>query len=76
MQGISEFLSSITYEQWEAFQGYGFFFLVVFMVVVLYAYWIHLYRVEKKGERNYEKYADLALKDGLDDAVVEEKRSA
>ena len=46
------------------------------MVVILYAYWIHLYRVEKKGERNYEKYADLALKDGLDDAVVEEKRSA
>ena len=76
MQALSEFFSSISLEQWKSFQGYGFFFLVVFMVVVLYSYWYHLYRAEKKGERNYEKYADLALKDSLDDSLVEEKRSA
>lgn len=73
MESIGKFLSSISYEQWEAFQGYGFFSLVVFMVVVLYGYWFHLYRVEKKGQRNYEKYADLALKDELDDKVLEKR---
>lgn len=74
MQGLSEFFSTITKEQWESFQGYGFFFLMLFMVVVLYGYWIHLYRSEKKGERDYERYAKLALDDELDNKVVEQRR--
>lgn len=76
MQSISEYLQSISLAQWQSFQGYGFFFLVVFMVVVLYAYYYYLYRAEKKGERDYEKYARLALDDELDDSPIEEKRSA
>ncbi len=68
-----EFLSSITKEQWETFQGYGYFALVCFMVVVLYAYWFHLYRSEKKGKRDYEKYAKLALDDEIDDKVLEQR---
>lgn len=74
MQALSEFLASISKEQWETFQGYGFFFLMFFMVVVLYGYWIHLYRSEKKGRRDYEKYAKLALDDELDNKVVEQRR--
>ncbi|TQR32481.1 cytochrome c oxidase, cbb3-type, CcoQ subunit [Campylobacter sp. MIT 99-7217] len=69
-------LSDIDKERWEVFQAYGFFFLMFFMVVVLYAYWFHLYRAEKKGDKNYEKYAKLALDDELSDKVLEEKRSA
>ncbi|KAA6224600.1 MULTISPECIES: cytochrome c oxidase, cbb3-type, CcoQ subunit [unclassified Campylobacter] len=69
-------LSAITKGEWEIFQGYGFFFLVLFLVVVLYSYWFHLYKNEKKGERNYEKYAKLALDDEIDDSVLEKKRSA
>ncbi|ELF2320497.1 cytochrome c oxidase, cbb3-type, CcoQ subunit [Campylobacter lari] len=58
-------------------QAYGFFALVVFLVVVLYSYWFHLYRSEKIGRRNYEKYADLALHDEIGDRVLEQnKRSA
>ncbi|HEC1752402.1 TPA: cytochrome c oxidase, cbb3-type, CcoQ subunit [Campylobacter lari] len=58
-------------------QAYGFFALVVFLVVVLYSYWFHLYRSEKTGRRNYEKYADLALYDEISDRVLEQnKRSA
>ena len=75
-QLLSFNLSNIEKHEWEIFQGYGFFSLVVFLVVVLYAYWFHLYRSEKKGERNYEKYADLALNDELDDRILENKRSA
>lgn len=75
-QLLSFNLSGIEKREWEIFQGYGFFSLVVFLVVVLYAYWFHLYRSEKRGERNYEKYADLALNDELDDCILENKRSA
>lgn len=75
-QLLSFNLSGIEKREWEIFQGYGFFSLVVFLVVVLYAYWFHLYRSEKRGERNYEKYADLALNDELDDRILENKKSA
>ena len=69
-------LSAIQKHEWELFQGYGFFFLVIFLVAVLYAYCFHLYRSERKGEKNYEKYAHLALEDDINDSVLENKRSA
>lgn len=52
-------------------QGYGFFILLVLMVVILYSYWFHLVKSEKVGRRNYEKYGRLALDDKLDDSLVE-----
>ena len=52
-------------------QAYGYFFFTIFLVVILYAYILHLYRAEKKGTRNYEKYGKLALDDELDSAPVE-----
>jgi cytochrome c oxidase cbb3-type subunit 4 len=53
------------------YQGYLYFFGTVFTTLGLYGYIIHLYRSEKKGERNYEKYANLALNDSLSDELVE-----
>ncbi|WP_456404815.1 cytochrome c oxidase, cbb3-type, CcoQ subunit [Hydrogenimonas sp.] len=52
-------------------QAYGYFFFTLFLVVVLYAYILHLYRAEKKGTRNYEQYGKLALDDDLDSKPVE-----
>ncbi|RUM46198.1 MAG: cytochrome c oxidase, cbb3-type, CcoQ subunit [Hydrogenimonas sp.] len=52
-------------------QAYGYFFFTLFLVVVLYAYILHLYRAEKKGTRNYEKYGKLALDDEIDATPVE-----
>jgi cytochrome c oxidase cbb3-type subunit 4 len=52
-------------------QGYAFFFFTIFLVVILYGYILHLYRSEKKGERDYEKYGKLALDDELTDQPVE-----
>ncbi len=52
-------------------QAYAYFFFTLFLVVVLYAYILHLYRAEKKGTRNYEKYGKLALDDELDSKPVE-----
>ncbi len=52
-------------------QAYAYFFFTVFLTVILYAYILHLYRAEKKGTRNYEKYGKLALDDELDSKPVE-----
>jgi len=43
------------------------------LVVVLYSYIIHLYRSEKKGERDYEKYGNIALDDDITSVPVEDK---
>jgi cytochrome c oxidase cbb3-type subunit 4 len=52
-------------------QGYAFFFFTIFLVVILYGYILHLYRSEKEGERDYEKYSQMAINDELDDKPVE-----
>jgi cytochrome c oxidase cbb3-type subunit 4 len=52
-------------------QAYANFFFTVFLVFLLYGYIIHLYRSEKKGERDYEQYANIALNDEITDAPVE-----
>ena len=54
-------------------QAYAYFFFTVFLTVILYAYILHLYRAEKKGTRNYEKYGKLALYDEFDSEPVEPK---
>ena len=57
-------------------QGYASFFMSLFLVVMLYWYIIHLYRSEKKGERDYEKYGNIALDDEVTSTPVEDKRAA
>ena len=52
-------------------QGYASFFMTIFLVIVLYGYIIHLYRSEKKGERDYEKYGNIALDDEIDSTPIE-----
>ena len=52
-------------------QAYGFYIMLVVMVVILYSYWFHLKRSEKTGRREYEKYSNLALNDDLKDNVLE-----
>jgi len=52
-------------------QAYGYFFLTAFLAIVLYGYIFHLYRSEKTGRRNYEKYGNIALNDNIGDAPVE-----
>jgi len=54
-------------------QGYGSFFMSMFLVVMLYGYIIHLYRSEKRGERDYEKYGNIALDDEVTSTPVEDR---
>ncbi len=52
-------------------QGALYLALIIFLTFVLYGYIIHLYRSEKKGERDYEKYGKMALDDELSSKPVE-----
>lgn len=52
-------------------QGYLYFFFIIFLTVILYGYIVHLYRSEKKGKRDYEKYGKMALDDELHSSPVE-----
>ncbi|MBN2895987.1 MAG: cytochrome c oxidase, cbb3-type, CcoQ subunit [Campylobacterales bacterium] len=52
-------------------QAYAYFGFTAFLVMVLYGYIYHLYSSEKKGTRDYEKYANIALDDELTDKPVE-----
>jgi len=54
-------------------QGYASFFMTIVMVILLYAYIVHLYRSEKKGERDFEKYGNIALDDAITSTPVEDK---
>jgi len=40
-------------------------------VVVFYSYIVYLYRSEKRGGKDYEKYGKIALDDELDSQPVE-----
>ena len=54
-------------------QAYGYFFLTAFLAITLYAYFFHLYKSEKTGRRNYEKYSKLALNDEIVGEILERK---
>ncbi|MCI5967974.1 cytochrome c oxidase, cbb3-type, CcoQ subunit [Helicobacter sp.] len=41
--------------------------------MLLYAYIYHLYKSQRQGKIDYEKYARLALDDGLDDRLIEKR---
>lgn len=61
-------------ETLKVMQGYVYWFMTILLVVFLYWYILHLYRSEKKGEADYEKYGRLALDDELTDAPIEEHK--
>jgi len=54
-------------------QGYVTFFMTILFVIVLYWYIVYLYRSEKKGERDFEKYGRIALDDSIGTPPVEDK---
>jgi len=52
-------------------QAYAYFFFTGFLVFVLYGYIIHLYKAQKDGTRDYEKYGNLALDDEVSSEPLE-----
>ncbi len=56
-------------------QGYGKFFIILFVFVVFYAYAYSIYKRQKTGERDFEKYSNLVLDDSLDSAPLERRET-
>lgn len=53
--------------------GWIYFVVTILLVVFLYAYIYHMYRAQKSGAKDYEKYARLALDDNISDVVLESR---
>jgi len=54
-------------------QGWGYVSMIFIITIGLYAYIYHLYKTQRDGVKDYEKYSDMALKDDIDDILVEAK---
>lgn len=63
------------YETIRIIQGYAYWFITVILVFLLYGYIYHLYKSQRSGKIDYEKYARLALDDDLNDALVEKRNN-
>lgn len=57
-------------------QAYGYFFFVLFLVAILYGYIYHLYKAERTGTKNYEKYGNIAVDDEITDRPVVPREAA
>ena len=52
-------------------QAYGYFGLILLLVIGLYGYIYHLYSKRKDADGvDYEEYSNMALHDDIDDAPV------
>ena len=54
-------------------QGYAKFFIILITFLVFYAYAYSMYRRQKTGERDFEKYSNLVHDDALDSAPLEKR---
>lgn len=54
-------------------RGIAYITITFILVIFLYSYIFSMYRKQKNGTRDYESYANLALKDRLDDEIIEER---
>lgn len=63
------------YETIRIIQGYAYWFITVILVFLLYGYIYHLYKSQRSGKVDYEKYARLALDDDLNDTLVEKRNN-
>ena len=55
-------------------QGYAKVFAIFVAFVVFYSYAFSMYRRQKSGERDFEKYTNLVHDDSLDSTPLEQKR--
>ena len=51
--------------------GYGKFFITLFIFIVFYSYAYSIYKRQRTGEKDFEKYSNLVLNDSLDTTPLE-----
>lgn len=62
------------YDTWMTIQGYAKFFFVLFVFIVFYSYAYSIYKRQKSGERDFEKYSKLVLDDSIESSPLEERK--
>ncbi|MDD2640823.1 MAG: cytochrome c oxidase, cbb3-type, CcoQ subunit [Sulfurimonadaceae bacterium] len=63
------------YETLVNLQGYVKFFLILIIFIVFYSYAYSIYRRDKKGERDFEKYSKLVLDDSISSNPLESREN-
>ncbi len=56
------------------YRGYLYFAATIALVVFLYSYIYYMYKAQRTGAKDYEKYARLALDDGILDTPIESRK--
>ena len=59
------------YETLVNLQGYVKFFLILIVFIVFYSYAYSIYKRDRKGERDFEKYSKLVLDDSINSNPLE-----
>lgn len=55
-------------------QGYVKFFLVLIVFIIFYSYAWSIYKRQRTGERDFEKYSDLVLDDSVETDPLENRK--
>jgi len=55
--------------------GYGKFFITLFIFIVFYSYAYSIYKRQRTGERDFEKYSNLVHDDSLDSTPLEKRET-
>ena len=64
----------MSYETLITVQGYAKFFLILAAFVIFYSYAYSIYKRDKKGERDFEKYSNLVHDDSCVSTPLEERK--
>ncbi len=64
---------TMDYETLLTLQGYLKFFLILIVFIVFYSYAYSMYKRDKNGTKNYEKYTDLVHNDLIESTPFEEQ---
>ena len=62
------------YETLLTAQGYAKFFLILAVFTIFYSYAYSIYKRDKKGERDFEKYSKLVHDDSSVSIPLEERK--
>ena len=62
------------YETLLTVQGYAKFFLVLAVFIIFYSYAYSIYKRDKTGERDFEKYSKLVHDDSSVSSPLEERK--
>ena len=63
------------YETLLTVQGYAKFFLILAIFIIFYSYAYSIYKRDKSGERDFEKYSKLVHDDSSVSAPLEERKN-